>query len=257
MSTTTQAPVILEHAPHVADIRIFSHTRVLYWWPVWAVALVLALWTWLDDHQLAILPAGSVVQGNTVTAPAGVQLQQRLVHVSHSPLPGALFVATLLCVAIFSNASLRGPWALLFLVVVVCFVLFFSWLHWWTPLAQWLRLLRIYINLAGYVAVAVPLLAVWLLTVFFLDRRTYIVFAASQLRVCDRLGEAEKVFDASSVTFEKQPYDWFRRLVGFGAGDLIVRAGGPAAQSFEMPNVVHIERWLNRIEQRLKTRDVE
>jgi hypothetical protein len=245
------------HPVHEPDIRIYSHTRLLYWWPLWAVGFAMALWTWIDHRSMAIVPENSTIAANTIMAPADVQLEQRLVRVSHSPLPGAIFVATLLFVAIFSNASLRGPWALFFAATVACLVFFFSWMHWWAPIARGLGLLRIYINLAGYLAVALPLFTVWLLTVFFLDRRTYIVFGASQLRVCDQLGEAEKVFDASAVAFEKQPYDWFRRLVGFGAGDLLLRTGGASAQTYELSNVVRVGCWLNRIEARLKTRDVE
>jgi hypothetical protein len=257
MSTATTTPMMTSHLVHAPDIRIYSHTRVLYWWPVWAIAFAMALWTWLDHRALAIVPENSSIAGNILTAPEDVQLEQRLVHVSRSPLPGAIFIATLLFIAIFSNASLRGPWALFFGAVVACFLLFFSWMHWWGPIARSLGLLRIYINLAGYLAVAIPLFAAWLLTFFFLDRRTYIVFGASQLRVCDELGEAEKVFDASGVAFEKQPYDWFRRLVGCGAGDLVVRTGGTSAQTYELSNVVRVGRWLNRVEARLKTRDVE
>jgi hypothetical protein len=36
----------------------------LYWWPVWAVGLLLAGLTWLDGHHLAIVPGGTqVVEG--------------------------------------------------------------------------------------------------------------------------------------------------------------------------------------------------
>jgi hypothetical protein len=257
MSTEAPVKIIADQPRRPVDIRIYSHSSLLYWWPVWALAFLLALWTILENRYMAVVPDGVTIEANTITAPEGVSLEQRLVHVSRSPLPGAIFVTVLLFVAIFSNASLRGPWALFFGASVVALVLLLSWLQWWGPISRWIGMLRIYINLGGYLTIAVPLFLVWVATIFFFDRRTYIVFSAGQLRLRDRLGEAEKVFDAMSVTFEKQAYNWFCRLVGLGAGDLILRAGGSNREVYEMPNVVRVGRWLRLIEERLQTREVE
>jgi hypothetical protein len=89
---------------------------------------------------------------------------------------------------------------------------------------------------------------------FVVDRRRYFVFTPSQVRVHNEIGEEETAYDAQGVSFEKQPYDWFRRLVGFGAGDLRVRVGG---QWLEIPNVVRVGRRLGAIETLLRTRDVQ
>jgi hypothetical protein len=179
------------------------------------------------------------------------------VQVARSSVPGFAFVLTLLLVTIFSNSSLRGLWAFFFGACVVAVVLFLSWLQLWGYLYQWLHQLRIHINLGGYLAIGLPLFLVWGMAFFFFDRRTYMIFSASQLRVCDRLGAEEKVFDASSVALEKKPFNWFHRLVGWGAGDLILKAGGANREVFEFPNVIRVAKWLDLIEQRIKTRDVE
>jgi hypothetical protein len=256
MSTTQTPPVVVPHV-HPADIRIYSHSRLLYWWPVWAVAFLMALWTYVDNSHMALVPAGTVVEGNRLVAPEGTSVLAPLVHVARSPVPGAAFVATLLLVIVFSNASLRGTWGLLFGVCVVAVVFLLSWLGWWVLLYRWAGALTIYVNLGGYLAVAVPLFVVWAVSVFVLDRRTYVIFSAGQLRVCDRLGREERAFDAMSIAFEKRPYNWFHRLVGWGAGDLILKAGGLKGEVFELPNVPRVARWLKRIEERLRTRDVE
>jgi hypothetical protein len=65
------------------------------------------------------------------------------------------------------------------------------------------------------------------------------------------------VFDAWTVSFEKKSYNWFHRLVGFGAGDMEIRAGGADRQTYELTNVVRVAKWLGVIEERLKTREVE
>lgn len=257
MSTVAPAKVLTEHVEHQPDIRIYGHSTLLYWWPVWALGFVLALGTYLDNYHLALVPQGTVAEGNRLVAPDGTELAPQVEHVARSTVPGALFVVTLLLTIVFSNASLRGPWALLFATSLVALVLLVNWLHGWGPLYGWLRLLRIHLNLGGYLAIAFPLALIWAATVFVFDRRTYLVFSASQLRVCDRLGEEAKVFDGSRVAFEKRPYNWFHRLVGCGAGDIVLRAGGADREVYELPNVVRVGKWLEKIEYRLKTRDVE
>jgi hypothetical protein len=71
------------------------------------------------------------------------------------------------------------------------------------------------------------------------------------------LGQEEKAFDTSQVYFEKRPFDWFRRLVGFGAGDMMIRAGGAQPYVMELRNVVRVGSRLYQMEERLRTKDVE
>ncbi len=257
MATAVPPPSPAVHPPHQTDIRIYSHSPLLYWWPVWAVAFLMALWTYFDNYHMALVPPGSTVEDGQLTVPEGARLEAPLVHVARSSVPGTVFVAVLLLVAVFSNASLRGTWALIFGVSVAALALLVSWLGGWGTLYRWTGMLHIYINLGGYLAVAVPLFLVWAVTVFLLDRRAYVVFSAGQLRVCDHLGREERAVDAMSVSFEKRPYNWFHRLVGWGAGDMLLRAGGLKGEVFEMPNVVGVGGRLRQIEERLKTRDVE
>jgi hypothetical protein len=257
MTTAVPAPGIVGHAPHQPDIRIYSHSRLLYWWPVWAVGFLMALWSYFDGCHLAVVPAGTVVEGRQLVLPEGARVDAPLVHVARSPVPGAVFMATLLLVIVFSNASLRGTWALLFGMTVLALALLFAWLGLWEPLYHWAGMLTVYLNLGGYLTVAVPLFLVWVGTIFVLDRRTYVIFTAGQLRVCDRLGREERAFDAMSVAFEKRPFNGFHRLVGWGAGDLVLKAGGLKGETYELANVPRVARWLKVIEERLKTRDVE
>ena len=46
---------------HPREVRIVAHTMLFYWWPVWAVGLLLAGLTWLGGNCLAIVPAGTQV----------------------------------------------------------------------------------------------------------------------------------------------------------------------------------------------------
>src|SRR6202008_5196434 len=61
-------------------VRIVAHSMLFYWWPVWAVGLLMAGLTWLDGHYLAIVPPGTqVVEGfdggrEALGLPAGARL---------------------------------------------------------------------------------------------------------------------------------------------------------------------------------------
>ena len=59
------------------------------------------------------------------------------------------------------------------------------------------------------------LLVLWLVQVFIVDRRRYVVFSMSQVRVHNDIGEQEQVYDTGGIAFEKEQNDWFRRLFGF------------------------------------------
>jgi hypothetical protein len=256
MSTAAPDKVISGPATGQEEIRIYFHTPILYWWPIWVAGFVMALWTAIDNHHMILAPAGSEVYANRVIAPEGAALETPMVHVARSRWPGIIFALTVLLVMYLSNASLRGVWGLFGVATLAALVLLFNWLDWWSPVWRWFGLLRVHLNLGAYLFIAVPVLVAWLLTVFFFDRRTYMVFSTGQVRIRDELGEAEKVHDTMTVTFEKAPYDWLRFVVGLGAGDLVMRAGGAQPAYYQLPNVVRVGRKMALIEERLRTRDV-
>jgi len=257
MSATVERPAAGVTGPASEEaIRIYPHSPALYWWPVWAVGLVMALWTYLDGYHVALVPEGATVDAGAIVAPADADLEAPMVHMARSRLPGVIFAFTLLFTIFLNTASLRGPWSLFGLAVVAIAALSLSLLRWWPPIYHWLGVLRLYLNLGTYLVIAVPLFVMWAVTVFFLDRRTYMVFSTGQVRIRDELGESEKVHDTMLVSFEKEPYDWLRYVVGLGAGDLRVRVGGAQPAVYAMPNVVGIGAKMRKIEERLRTRDV-
>ena len=256
MSAAAPTRVVSNPESPVEEIKIYFHSPILYWWPVWAVGFLMALWTYFDNYHMALVPEHTVVQGNRLLAPEGVTLEAPGVHMARSRWPGIVFVFTLLLAVYLSTASLRGPWALFGLAVLAAVVLLFNWLDWWSPLYRWFGLLRLHLNLGAYLAIAVPLFFMWALTVFFFDRRTYMAFSTGQVHICDELGDSEKVYDTSTVSFEKEPYDWLRFLAGFGAGDVLVRVGGPQPTYYSLPNVIRVGKKMRRIEERLRTRNV-
>jgi len=119
-------------------------------------------------------------------------------------------------------------------------------------------MLHVHINLAGYLFLSSTLFAVWVLSVFVFDRRTYIAFSAGQVRIRDAIGQAEKVYDVTNMTFQVQPNIFFRhRVLGlYGAGDLLVQTGGPRPETLEWSNVLFARSRLRQIQHLLKEREV-
>jgi len=257
VSVTVPEKVVSKGPAPMPDLRIYSHSSLFFWWPVWAMALIVALWTYVDNYYMVLVPENAAVGAGKVVAPEGKALATPLVHVARSKVPGVLFVLTLLAVILFTHTWVRGVWALFFAASLAALVLLISWGAWWDPLLSWFKQLRVYINLGGYLVIGVPLLLAWLLTFFVFDRRTYMVFSVGQIRLRDRLGEEERAYDTSGVAFEKRPYDWFRRVIGFGAGDMVLRIGGPHPQIVELPNVVRVGKRLHVMEDRLRTKEVD
>jgi hypothetical protein len=253
-ATTTAAATVA--ASEERPITIISHSTILYWWPVWAVCLVMAAWTYFDGYVVAFVPHDSAVEGNVLTAPPGTELSSPILRVARSRWPGLILLMALLLSVHLSCASLRGPWGLFGLAIVAVLVLLFNWLHWWDPVLSWFGLLRIHLNMGAYLTLGLPLLVMWAFAFFAFDRRTYAIVTTGQVRVCDELGAAEKVHDVGTVSFEKEPYDWLRWFFGFCAGDVLVRVGGPQTTFYSLINVCCVGSSMKKIERRLRTRDV-
>jgi hypothetical protein len=227
---------------------------MLYWWPVWAAGFVMAAWTFVENQHMVLVPQGAEVVGNAVVTPDGASPYATGVHVSASRVPGLIFALTFIAVLAFGTGWVRGWRAFSFALTVAAVFLLISWLDVWDVLARWVTYVHVYISLGGYLVISTGLFLLWLIQVGVVDRRTYVVFSMGQVRVHNEIGEEEKAYDTAGVSFEKAPYDWFRWLVGFGAGDLRVKVRG---EVIELPNVVRVGRRLDAIEVLLRIKDVE
>jgi hypothetical protein len=240
------------------EIRIYSHSPILYWWPVWVVGFALALVTRLDGGYMAYVPPGTEVVDNHLVAPEGTALEAPHDRMAASPYLGAWFFGVVFLVFVCSNVQLRGLWEWIAILAFALAISLISVYGLWGRLLHWAGLLHIHINMGGYVALSSLVLAVWLLSVFVFDRRTYIVFSAGQIRIRDEIGQAEKTYDATNLKFQIQPNILIRhRVLGFyGAGDLVVQTGGSRPETFEWPNVLFARSRLRAIDEALKARKI-
>src|SRR5579864_7177538 len=59
--------------PRVSEMRIYSHSTIFYWWPVWVIGYVMAAITFAEGSRAVVVPAGSVydVAQHAIVLPAG------------------------------------------------------------------------------------------------------------------------------------------------------------------------------------------
>lgn len=220
-------------AKHEADqIVIYGHSSLLYWWPVWLVCFVLAAATYVEGDQ-----SGGVT-------------------VSNNNGPGAIFVFTLLAVAISSTVILRGMVSVVAVISLVALATAFAWFGWWGEIIGFLGGLEIRINAAGYLCVGVPLFIAWAAVIRVYDRQHYVIFGRGQIRYVLEVGDGEVTMPAEGAVVEKKRSDAFRHWVlGLGAGDLVIRSRANSP-SIELKNVLSIRRKLTVIDRMLREKTV-
>jgi hypothetical protein len=93
------------------EIKLYSHSPILYWWPVWAIGLLMAFLTYVDGGKLAYIPAGTTIEDNRLVIPADDKAWEAPHdHLARNPYLGTLFFLTILVVFVFSTVQLRGLW---------------------------------------------------------------------------------------------------------------------------------------------------
>jgi hypothetical protein len=292
MATATR-PQTATADPGRQEIRLYSHSGTLYWWPVWLVGFLMAFLTYLDGGRMAVVPPGTEarrdwrveVEPGRLEAREGLILprsegdrpthlppfgedarptaplpkpEQPHVRMAQSQYLGTWFFITFLVVLVSTSVPLRGLWEWIGVLIIALVITLGLLYGWWEHVLSWFQVLHIHINLAGYLFIATWLFAIWAVTVFYFDTRTYIILSPGQVRVCQEIGQGEKIYDVTNLTLHLQPNVLFRhRILGFfGAGDLVVRTGGPHAEVFEWPNVLFVRSRLKQIEHLLHTREV-
>ena len=277
MSTESTSPSTMPPKPR--EITVYSHSMLFYWWPVWFVGYILAALTLWDQHLLMVVPIHAEVKPiefkdekvrNVVTVPDNESflkdekgsLIQPTLYVAQSKNYGVIFCLTLLLTIFITSVSLRGMWSILVIVVIVMGVTILMLAGYWEKITSAFSLLDIRINLGGYLFTSTGLLIIWLIAFMFFDRQIYVTFSPGQLRVRTEIGDGEKVYDATGLTFEKQRSDIFRHgilglwFLNIGTGDLIIKTSGAQNHTFDLPNVIAVESKIKAIEQLMQSKDV-
>jgi hypothetical protein len=242
------------------------------------LGFLFAALTYADGHVMAIVPQGTQVEQGAVVPGTDNRPRDVLVtppgqtvpaanarngdtsphlHVAANNNYGVVFIGALLFVVLATNLTLRGMASVIAIGMIVIAGLFVALMGWWDTVFAWLGGLDVRMNAGGYLAVAIPLLVIWLFSTFIYDHYTYLIVSRGQVRVRQEIGEGELAVDASGLLLEKRRNDVFRHwILGLGSGDLHVKTGGPSNLDFDLPNVLFVGWKLAKIQDMLREKEV-
>jgi hypothetical protein len=139
-------------------------------------------------------------------------------------------------------------------ILIVSLIIFI--LGWWGKIFDDLGRLQLYVSAAAYFYTSLVLFIYWTAIVFVFDQRRFIIFSPGQIIVHREIGDRQSVYDTSAVTVVKRRNDFIRhRLLGFGAGDLIVITAD-GRHEFELPNVLFADTKIRGVAETMKTRPI-
>jgi hypothetical protein len=233
-----QTPVVQPAAVAATDdqleLRIYSHSNLIYWWPVWLVGFVAAFFTYAEGSQ--------------------VQIGDTAAWFHSSANPGVFFFFTLFLVILITNVAVRGLASAIVILSLILAVLFLAYMGWWDDVLGWVGNLRIYLNLGAYLVFSTLLFAVWVATVFFFDRFSYWRIKPGQVTQEFVFGAGSRSYDTDNMVVEKYRDDIFRHWVlGLGSGDLRIRPYGASQEEISIPNVFFVGSKLRMIQKMIAT----
>jgi len=216
------------------EIRIYGHSRILYWWPVWACGYIMAALTheYGQPHQIG-----------------GVQ---ELFHPSTNL--GVIFILTLAVVTLITNVTVRGLASVIVILSLALAALTLAYYHKWDAVLEWLGNLKIHLNFGAYFWLATVIGGIWLVTLLIFDHLNYWRITPGQVTHQNIFGASSKSYDADNMVVEKLRDDLFRHwFLGFGSGDLLIRPFGPQQDVISIPNVFFLGSKVRRIEHMIAT----
>jgi hypothetical protein len=220
------------------QVVIYSHSPLVYWWPVWSVGFLFAFLTWMQ---------GKPTQFGDV---------QVIVHPSKSL--GVIYTFTFLLVMLMTHITVRGVASMVVIISAITVTLFLAYMDWWGYVLDALGNLAIYMNLGFYMFFSLAVLLIWIISFFIFDRLEYWVVHPGQMIHHSVFGDGEESFDTRGMTVNKLRSDLFRHwILGLGSGDLHIVASGATKGDFIIPNVLFIGTKVARIQELVATKPIQ
>ncbi len=212
------------------NIVIYSHSGLMYWWPVWLYGYICA--------------AATLAGGRPFAAEGGEQ-----VLIYPGPGLGLSYIAVFLLTLVITSARLRGIYSVVALLSVGLVVVMLLWTGLLDNLAQLIPQVSVHMNASFYLVTSSALLVIWLASFFFFDRLTYWRVRPGQLTQESRIGDSEESFDTRGMLFEKHAEDFLRhRLLGLGSGDLQLTTSGAKRRTINIPDVLFVDRTVDKVQ---------
>ena len=208
------------------QLIVYTHSTVLYWWPVWLYGYV----------------CGVVTVG--FGKPVEIGGHKAVLVYPHAWL-GITFLLLLCFVFWATHVKARGVWSLVVILITALAAIGVQWSYGWDNVFTRLTYLLIYMNLAFYLYISTFFLLVWLISVYGISPFTFWKFTHGRV-IAHRFGGIDHSLDTHGMGVKKLPDDLFLHWVlGLGAGDLELRMGD---EKFLIENVRNCRRRLRQAE---------
>lgn len=229
---TAQAPHVIVDSSRPAEItqlRVYDHTPLLYWWPVWVLGYALAFWTWAYGDTVSIGNTDQLVLSN-----------QNL---------GVVFCVVTFLVILMTNVVLRGLVSGIVIITLLFMTLLLAYFGLWDDILDWLGSISVHMNMGFYVFFSTLIFIAWALSVFVFDRLDYWTFRPGQAEHFQFFGGGTRTFDTRGMSVYKLRDDLFRHwLLGLGAGDIHITTSGNASQEIVLHNVLWVNAKIRKIQ---------
>src|SRR5262249_21003460 len=106
--------------PPPAPMRVYSHSSLYYWWPVWALGFLFAVLTYM--------------QGRPVNYGEGEGSIEVLVHPSRNL--GVVFTMIVVLIIVMTNLAVRGVASMTVIVSLIAITIFLAYMDWWDPILR-------------------------------------------------------------------------------------------------------------------------
>ncbi len=204
-----------------SKLRIYSHSALLYWWPVWVVGYIMAFLSHFQGKE--------------------VEVGASKVFIHDSSNLGLIFFGVLFIVILVTNYSVRG---LASGMVIMAFVLSFVlmlYFNVWERFSGWFLSHKIFLDEGAYLWFSVLLSVMWAIVVFGFDRTSYWQVEPGQLTKASLFGSGSKSFNTQGMSLEKHQDNLFRHwLLGLGSGDMQIRTSGATREQIDISNVLFV-----------------
>ncbi len=208
-------------AKPVRELKIYRHSSLIYWWPVWVVGYIMAILTYSLGQKY--------------------QIGQDSEWFHASSNLGVFYSLTLLVVILVTNVSVRGLASGLVIMSAVLISVLLAYFGWWDDIFAWFGGLHIHLNFGAYFWFSTLMFIVWAGSVFIVDRLSYWHIKPGQVTHEVAFGAGSKSYDTNGMMLEKHREDLFRHwLLGLGSGDIEIRTTGATKERIDIPNVLLI-----------------
>jgi hypothetical protein len=220
------------------EIRIYSHSSLFYWWPVWVFGFLFALITRLDGTQ--------------------VQIGNHEVWLHPGQNLGVIYTVILFLVILITNVTVRGRSSVIVILTLLLATVLFAYLGWWEVILGWLPHLAIYLNMGFYIFLSTLVFLAWSGAVFVHDRMDYWILRPGQMTHMTVIGGQEKSYDTRGMVFEKIQSDLFRHwILGLGAGDIRIITTGARREEVLLSNILFVSRQLALMQQLVSEKPIQ